>query len=971
MEIEKKKRNSSIEVLRILSMIMIIISHYCYHGVINVSTLPYSINKIILQLGYLGNLGVNIFFLISSYFMYDSKFNIKKFLTLVFEIFSYSMLIYLMFIFIGLHEFNITSFIQSAFPIIFKKYWFATVYMIIYLISPFLNIMIKNLSKKQHLQIILITLFIWSGLYTFMNINLYNNYFTDVFLLYFISTYMKKYSEEIKKYNKHINIFSVVCAVILFLITIIFSYSDTLSVYVHHFYARNSIFIILIAVGLFNCFLNKEFYLKIINLISTCIFGVYLLHDNNLIRPILWNFINNQKYQNSSLLFIHLIVSSLLIFITCVLIEFLRKKTIQKIGNKIVSLILIKIDIIKKRTINLKVILNWLNSQKYLIYFSIGLYIGDFYVRFINRTMKSFSVMDLIPNAFTIFWILLFVLLLYIIKNKILKRIFSITLYLICLLMTGTQIIYSKIFSSFFTFKSILNASEAFEFKNVILQYVSSLDIFLIIIMLILLFASQINFKKIKIETNKVRKMITRILIIFLFGLYFGIQMLIGKPSDTTNWAAFSNKRNIYNQFNDTKRAMMLCGLYEYTFKDFYVTFMKPQNIDITKVTNEISEYFKAQDKIVSSMNGLYKDKNLILIMLENIDTWMITKESMPYLYNIQENGINFTNHYSVNYASGFTFNTEFIANVGLIPNINELRTSYSYNQNNYDYALASLFKQEGYLVNSLHKNKGQFYNRDNMHMAWGYTNHYDYSKLAFNGKNSDLDSTIVSENLKKFIYDQKFMTFFITYSAHMPFQYSKPECQENLGEIQKKFKSDNEEYLCAMSQARDTDNAIKILVEELNKKNIIDNTVLIFFTDHYAYSMDKDMVQKLKNETDENLLTKTPFFIYDNGKNKMKVDKVNSSLDILPTIADLFGLDYNPNIYFGESIFSDAYNGLVIFNDNSWYDGKIYYPYKYSAQNKDYVEKINKHINNVMYYGGRVIETDYFKYYNLQNERQ
>lgn len=615
-------------------------------------------------------------------------------------------------------------------------------------------------------------------------------------------------------------------------------------------------------------------------------------------------------------------------------------------------------------------ILQWLKEKQYLIYFAIGMFILDFYLRYINRTMKSFSVLNIIPNTFTVFWILIFALIIYI-CNKKLKLIITILLSGTFSLLMFTNIIFSRIFSKFFSFKDIIYASEGSKFMYSIFGYINYVDIIVLILVAIFIFLSIYTYKHIEKET-KIKKITTFAIVsgITIMIMIFA-QVNIGKSTSTTDWSAFSNKRNIYNQFNDTKRSMMLCGLYEYSTRDFYLTFLKSSNTNYDSYYKEINSYFSTNNKTVSDDNGIFKDKNLILIMMEDIDTWMINEKSMPTLYKLKNESINFTEHYAANYASGFTFNTEFIANTGLVPNINALKTSYSYNQNNYDYSLANLFKNAGYIVNSIHKNKGSFYNRDNMHLAWGYEHHYDYASLETNGDNLDLDTTVVKHNLDKFIYDEKFMTFYITYSAHMPYEFSKAECQENISYIKDNFDSDNEEYLCAMSQAKNTDDAIKILIEELKQQQKLEDTVLIFFADHYAYSMDNMMVTDLKGESDNNLLTKTPFFIYNAGMVKRTIDKVNSTVDILPTIADLFALKYNPNIYFGDSIFNDNYQGLVVFSDRSWFDGENYYKGEVLAPNNDYINTTNQYVNNLLTLGGKIIESDYFRLYDVNNRKK
>lgn len=339
---EKQKRNSSVELLRIISMIMIIMSHYCYHGVINVASLSLNFNKIILQLGFLGNLGVNIFFLISSYFMYDKKLDIGRIVKLLFQIFSYSIIIYLMFVIFGFESFNLINFIKNFLPVLFKTYWFATVYVIIYILSPYINTLIKNMDKKQHRNIIIIFIFIWSILYTFLKIDLYSNYFTDVLTLYFIATYIKKY--ELKVTNNLVKLITILISLSLVSLTIILNFIPSLSSSIPHIYSRNSLFMIIISTGMFVYFLNKNWYSNIINTIASCIFGVYLLHDNYLIRTVLWKFVDNSKYITSPYLIFHILVVTIAILMICTIIELIRKNTIQKIVDRLINNVILKLD---------------------------------------------------------------------------------------------------------------------------------------------------------------------------------------------------------------------------------------------------------------------------------------------------------------------------------------------------------------------------------------------------------------------------------------------------------------------------------------------------------------------------------------------------------------------------------------------------------------------------------------------------
>lgn len=609
-------------------------------------------------------------------------------------------------------------------------------------------------------------------------------------------------------------------------------------------------------------------------------------------------------------------------------------------------------------------ICSWLKSHQYLIYFSISMLLLDVYLRFVNRTMKSFSIFELVPNIFTVLWILIMCLIIYT-SNKTLKKVFTISFFGIFTILQFTNLLFSRIFSKFFMFKDLLYSGEGIEFINSIFLYIKPVDVIVVLVGIAFIVLSIFTQKFISKE-NKKTKVITIVISGFLIiTLFATVQILIGKSKPANHWNAFSVKRNIYNQFNDSKRALMLCGLYEYSFRDFYLTFLKFDSKDYDEYHKEIDKFIKNNNnKNTSQYNGKYKDKNLIFIMLENIDTWMINENAMPVLYNLKKNSIDFTEHYSIAYSSGATFNTEFVANTGIIPSITELRTAYSYNLNNYSYSLANLFKKAGYKVNSIHKNNGQFYNRDNIHIAWGYENHYNKTNINING-NIDLDTVLVSENIDKIIYSEKFMTFYITYSAHMPFAYTKNECKENIEYIKNKFNSKNEEFLCAMSQAKVTDDSIKIIIDKLKDEKIFEDTVIVFFTDHYAYSMNEELIMSQKNETDKDLLNKVPFFIYDGGKTQMEVAKVNSNIDILPTIADLFGLSYNPSLYLGNSIFAEDFKEIVPFSDGTWYDGKIKFNSDYKDKITDYILETNEYVNNTVLIGGKIIESDYFRYYN------
>ena len=122
-----------------------------------------------------------------------------------------------------------------------------------------------------------------------------------------------------------------------------------------------------------------------------------------------------------------------------------------------------------------------------------------------------------------------------------------------------------------------------------------------------------------------------------------------------------------------------------------------------------------------------------------------------------------------------------------------------------------------------------------------------------------------------------------------------------------------------------ETDYMVGLLMQALKDNNLYDNTVIVAYADHYLYTInDKSVLDKYK-ETDNNLINRTPFFIWSSDMKAEKIDRTNMQMNILPTVLNLFGIDYNSNYYIGKDILSNDYSPLAFFADSSWYDGNAY----------------------------------------------
>ena len=348
-QIKDNIRNTSLDFLRIIAMLLIITLHYLSHGGVLETVVPFSLNYYVAWIfDSLAYVAINIYVLISGYFLVFSTFNLKKLFRLVMEIWFYSIAIYIILSASGIIDFDIKSFIYSLIPISTKGYWFATIYIALYVVSPILNKSIQNMSREQLRNSILVLVFLFSilsNVFYFIdpfNVNGGNGLIWFV-TLYMISSYLRLYYKP--KVYKSKWIFRYL------ILSLLLTASRSLIEYITInfglvgspirpvlFFSNNSILVALASVYLFIFFLNVRIEniiaIKIINYFAPLTFGVYLIHDNSHIRLLIWNvLVQPFNYSRVWILPIHLIVSVIIIFIVCSLVESIRMIIFKLFNN--------------------------------------------------------------------------------------------------------------------------------------------------------------------------------------------------------------------------------------------------------------------------------------------------------------------------------------------------------------------------------------------------------------------------------------------------------------------------------------------------------------------------------------------------------------------------------------------------------------------------------------------------------------
>lgn len=387
-----------------------------------------------------------------------------------------------------------------------------------------------------------------------------------------------------------------------------------------------------------------------------------------------------------------------------------------------------------------------------------------------------------------------------------------------------------------------------------------------------------------------------------------------------------------YAEFTNANRCLMFSGLYQYTVRGAVVTIW-PQTTADTERIAELDAYYAAHPKQAADtpMTGAFAGKNLILIMMESMDDWFVTPEYMPNLYRLEQEGVYFRNYYAPIFLAAATFNSEFTANTGMIAPEYQVRNSY-YAEHALPYSLANLFRDAGYRARSYHAANPNIYNRGQIHLNFGYESYNDYGDLGMD--DYMLDSQLL-RGYDQIVSDEPFFSFIITYSGHGPYtteqqNISDPHLEQaraaiDYSTVPYTTEAQKEEYTRAVAQAMETDAFIGGLRERLEADGHAEDTVLMLFTDHYCkYFSDAEFISAIKGETDRNMLSNVPFVIWTEGIAPQVYDKYVSTMDIAPTIVDLFSLDADLRYYIGNDMFGPD-GGVVYFRNYAWYDGKTY----------------------------------------------
>lgn len=339
MTMQQEIRKSNMEILRILAILWIVGFHYCFKGGYHFTGL--SLNHVIVKTFWMfGEWGVNMFMLLTGFFMCEKTFRMKKLMNLLLQVQFYTILTaYLAY---RLGFFSIVgkkNWFLFFFPVITNRYWYVTAYVLIYILMPFINLFLQGMDQKTWKRFLVITLGLWCVIPTVFGIFyngtegfLYYNRFLWYVEMYCLGAYYKKYGSELFPTKKLCTLGILISfgLLLLSIITIIWKRAFFARIGLlepAYFWPPNTILILILSITTFLWFEKTDIKNHwLINRLASTTLGIYMLHDGILVSW-LWKVVfKNATHQESPFLLAHILFATLSIFIVGVGIDFIRQQ---------------------------------------------------------------------------------------------------------------------------------------------------------------------------------------------------------------------------------------------------------------------------------------------------------------------------------------------------------------------------------------------------------------------------------------------------------------------------------------------------------------------------------------------------------------------------------------------------------------------------------------------------------------------
>lgn len=385
----------------------------------------------------------------------------------------------------------------------------------------------------------------------------------------------------------------------------------------------------------------------------------------------------------------------------------------------------------------------------------------------------------------------------------------------------------------------------------------------------------------------------------------------------------------------------------------------------------EMNTYFSRREPTyTNAYTGLFKGKNLILITAEGFSKYVIDPELTPTLYKLATEGFVFNNFYTPVWGVS-TSDGEYAATTGLIPKAGVW--SYTEISDNYmPFAFGRQFAALGYVSRAYHDHTYTYYNRDRSYPTMGYIYEGLGSGLDVAETWPESDLEMMQKTVPEYVHDAPFHVYYMTVSGHLQYNFGGNFISAKNRDLVEDlpYSGHVKAYLACQAEL---DLALENLLEQLEAAGQLDNTVIALSADHYPYGLTVSEYDELAGHELESTfeMYKNAFILWSaDMEEPVVIDKYCSSLDIAPTLSNLFGLAYDSRLYMGTDILS-ASDPTVFFQDRSFINGKIMYDansgevINLSGEliTEDYVRDCLQSMSDAFTYSARIIDEDYYRY--------
>ncbi|MCE7794792.1 sulfatase-like hydrolase/transferase [Salipaludibacillus sp. CUR1] len=368
-----------------------------------------------------------------------------------------------------------------------------------------------------------------------------------------------------------------------------------------------------------------------------------------------------------------------------------------------------------------------------------------------------------------------------------------------------------------------------------------------------------------------------------------------------------------------------------------------------------------------NEFTGKFEGYNLVLITAEGFSPYAVHKEVTPTLYKMVNEGYKFTNFYNPLWEVS-TSDGEYVATTGLLP-MNGVWSFYKSGSNLMPFAMGNQLKKRGYKTVAYHNHTYSYYRRDISHPNMGYSYKGIGNGLQVEEIWPASDLEMMQKTVPEYIQTQPFHAYYMTVSGHMQYNFSgNNQANKNRHYVEHlPFSDQAKAYLATQVEL---DRALDYLLSRLKEEGIAEQTLIVLSADHYPYGLEKKAIDELAGgPVERNFeLYKSPLIMYTERMEPMTVDKPSSSLDIIPTLSNLMGLEFDSRLMIGRDILSDS-DPLVIFSNKSFITDKgrfnsetnIFTPVPGAEVSEGYVKRISAEITNKFSVSANILELDYY----------